>query len=67
MTVCVIIVIKLHDTNPVIITPSQAYNHQPASDNLVTVYWKNIQNIKFSRHIILTQSAGGTEAIVRSL
>ncbi len=32
---------------------------------VVTVYWKNIQN--FTKHDILSQPAGGTEAFVRSL
>ena len=55
MTVCVIIVIKLHDTNlslshRVRHTTTSLHQTTDSRANLVTVYWKNIQNIKF-RHI----------------
>ena len=54
---------------PAIITPSQAYNHRTSDTSPPPIsshsLLKNIQN--FTKHDILSQPAGGTEAFVRSL
>ena len=70
MTVCVIIVIKLHDTNLSLshrvkhTTTSMHQTTEPTWSQFIEKIFR-ISNSDIS--IILSQSAGGTEAIVRSL
>ena len=69
--IMVIIVIMIHDTNLSLSRRVRhtTTGHQPhiTQANLVTGYWKIFGIISDTNHCILSQPAGGIEAIVRSL